>query len=39
MFDKSTSEVKELRFQVLNAMLDDAEDIEPIYLTMRSDLW
>jgi hypothetical protein len=32
MSEQDTSDLTELQFQILNAMMDDAEDIEQIYL-------
>jgi hypothetical protein len=33
MFEKSAAEIAELRFQILNAMMDDSEDVEQVYLS------
>jgi hypothetical protein len=32
MFEKSAVEVAELRYHILNAMMDDSEDVEQVYL-------
>lgn len=30
MFEKSPAEIAELRFHILNAMMDDSEDVEQV---------
>jgi hypothetical protein len=32
MFEKDAVEIAKLRFNILNAMMDDSEDIEQVYL-------
>jgi hypothetical protein len=32
MFEKDATEIAELRFHILDAMADDAEDVEQVYL-------
>ena len=32
MFERDAAEVAELRFHILNAMMDDCEDVEQVYL-------
>jgi hypothetical protein len=33
MFEKDEAEIAELRFNILNAMMDDCEDVEQVYLS------
>lgn len=36
MFEKDHAEIAELRFHILDSMMDDAEDIEQVYLSANS---
>jgi hypothetical protein len=33
MFEKDAAEIADLRFKILNAMMDDSEDVEQVYLS------
>jgi hypothetical protein len=33
MFEKDATEIAELRFHILDAMMDDSEDVEQVYLS------
>ena len=35
MFEKDATEIAELRFQILDAMMDDREDVEQVYLAVN----
>jgi hypothetical protein len=37
MFEMDDAQIAELRFNILNSMMDDAEDIEQIYLSTNRD--
>lgn len=37
MFEKCNAQIVELRFQILNTIMDDAEDVEQVYLSMNRD--
>jgi len=35
MFEKDATEIAELRFQILDVMMDDSEDVEQVYLSVN----
>jgi hypothetical protein len=35
MFEKDATEMAELRFHILDAMMDDSEDVEQVYLSVN----
>jgi hypothetical protein len=35
MFEKDAAEIAELRYHILNAMMDDCEDVEQVYLSVN----
>lgn len=37
MFEKSAAETAELRFHILNSMMDDAENVEQVYLSVNKN--
>lgn len=37
MFEKNDAQIAELRFHILHSMMDDAEDIEQVYLSANRD--
>jgi hypothetical protein len=37
MFEKDAAGIAELRFQILNAMMDDCEDVEQVYLSANEN--